>query len=631
VLLDRPLPFRTELAEFVTVRTYARWLDELQRREKWPETVDRATEFLFKRAGDALTEQDRTDIATAIYDHEVLPSMRLLWSAGPAAEANNIAAYNCAYNAIDDLRSFDEALFILMSGTGFGYSVESEYVEQLPRILKTKKASPEASWIIADSRFGWAEALRVGLEAWYNGSDITFDYSELRPQGARLYTMGGRSSGPEPLRRLLDFVRAKVQSRAGRRLRPIDAHDIMCVIGEAVVAGGVRRSSLISLSDLDDYDMRMAKYGAFYNTAPYRSMANNSVAYNEKPDSVSFMEEFLSLAKSGSGERGIFNREAINSTSPRRKAVRNGGTNPCAEINLRPMEFCNLSSIVARPDDTRESLTRKARLASIIGTIQSTFTDFEYLRPQWKKNCDEERLLGVSITGQMDCAAVRNAQTLQLLKRETIETNSTYASRMGINPSAAITCGKPDGTLSQVVFSGSGAHTWWGKFFLRRVRISITDPLFVFAKTIGIPAQPEVGQDPATASTWVLEFPMRAPEGSITRHDVTALDQLEHWKLMKTEFCEHNQSITVYVKNDEWPTVLSWLYEHWKIVGGLSFLPSEDHVYRLAPYEEITEDEYYRLKQSFPVVDYALLDALEHDDNTTGARDYACVSGNCEI
>jgi ribonucleoside-triphosphate reductase len=632
LLQDRPEPFRTDLARFVYYRTYSRWRDEWGRRENWAETVDRATEFLFDKAGAALTDEDRYSITAAIHDHEALPSMRLLWSAGEAAKVSEIATYNCAYAAIDDLRAFDEALFILMNGTGFGFSVESEYVEQLPRILKPKRNQQKVPYEISDSREGWAQALRFGLETWFQGGDVEFDYSALRPQGARLKTMGGRSSGPDPLRRLLEFTRSKVQSRAGRRLSPINCHDILCTIGEVVVAGGVRRSSLISLSDLDNYDMRMAKYGAFYNTAPYRSMANNSVAYNEKPDAVEFMEEFLNLAKSGSGERGIFNRESVLSTAPRRKRHSDMGLNPCSEILLRSKQFCNLTSVVAREEDTLDSLSDKVRIATILGTVQSTFTNFPYIRSDWKKNCDEERLLGVSINGQMDCPVVRDPAVLVTLRETAISVNREYAQRLGINPSAAITTGKPAGTESQIVTSGSGAHTWWDRYYIRRIRISVTDPLFQLAKNYGVPCEPEVGQDPSTASTWVLSFPVKAPASAITRHERDAIQQLEHWLMMKTRWCEHSQSVTIYVKNHEYPAVQGWVYDHWDLVSGLSFLPSEDHVYRLAPYESITEAKYNELVAAFPQeIDYTLLSTLELEDQTTGARDFACTSGACEL
>lgn len=612
------------------MRTYSRWQDDLARRERWPETVDRATEFLFKRAGDALTDADRTLIATSIYNHESLPSMRLLWSAGKAAETNNVTIFNCSYAPIDDLRVFDEALFILMSGTGFGFSVESTYTEELPKIKKQKRVAP-IQYTVPDSRDGWALSVRLLLETLYQGGDVQFDYSELRPAGARLMTMGGRSSGPEPLKRLHEFIRGKVKSRQGRRLRPIDAHDIMCMIGEVVVAGGVRRSSLISLSDLDDYQMRGAKFGAFYNQHPYRSMSNNSVAYNERPSAQEFMDEFLSLVKSGSGERGIFNRESVFSTSPRRKKQGDMGTNPCAEILLRPREFCNLTSVVARNEDTLESLIRKTYVASIIGTIQSTFTDFPYIRPEWKQNCDEERLLGVSLSGQMDSPMAQDAEVQRKLREVAIQTNREYAARLGISQSVAVTAVKPEGTSSKMVRSGSGLHVWWSRFFKQNIRISATDPLFALLKTYGVPHEPEVGQDPATASTWVVTFPRKAPEGAKTRHDVTALEQLEYWKRVKVNYTEHNPSITVYVKEHEWPTVQAWVFEYWSIVGGISFLPSDDHVYRLAPYEEVTEDEYNALVANFPDIDYSFLSDFEKDDNTTGARDFACVGGSCDI
>ncbi len=445
--------------------------------------------------------------------------------------------------------------------------------------------------------------------------------------------MGGRSSGPDPLRRLLDFTQQKIHSRAGRRLRNIDAHDLLCMIGEVVVSGGVRRSSLISLSDIDDTDMRHAKFGSFWTSSPYRAMANNSVAYNEKPDSNIFMEEFLSLVKSGSGERGIFNRQAVLSTSPRRKEWQDWGVNPCAEIFLRSKEFCNLSSVIARPEDNFESLAEKIRLATIIGTIQSTFTDFNYITSDWKQNCDEERLLGVSITGQMDCPFIYNnsGETLAILRQFAIKVNKKYAKKLGINQSVAITTGKPAGTESQVVFSGSGSHTWWSKFYIRRIRISSTDPLFKIAKESGIPCVPEVGQEETTATTWVLEFPVKAPEAAITRHDFSTKQQFEHWLRMKKFWCEHNQSATIYVPPESWIELQHLVYSNWDYIGGLSFLPTSDHIYRLAPYEEITEVEYEKRQSIMPIIDYSMLDKIEQGDNTIGAKELACGGGSCEL
>lgn len=631
LLSDRPEPFKTSLAKFIYKRTYSRWDDTLQRRENWNETVDRATEFLFTKAGNILNEKLRLQITEAIYDHQVLPSMRLMWAAGKAATANEVTIFNCAYAAITDLRVFDEALYILMSGSGFGYSVELEYIESLPQIKGFKGYTKKH--IIEDSKEGWATALRLAIETSYNGNSIEFDYSLLRPSGSILKTMGGRSSGPEPLKRLLDFTQAKIYSRAGRRLRTIDVHDIMCMIGEVVVSGGVRRSSLISLSNVDDLEMRNAKFGAFWSSAPYRAMANNSVAYNEQPESSVFMEEFLSLVKSGSGERGIFNRAAILSTSPRRKNWPDFGCNPCAEINLRSRQFCNLSSVIARPEDNFETLSEKVKLATIIGTIQSMFTDFKYISPEWKNNCDEERLLGVSITGQMDCPFIYNnkGETLELLRKYAIKVNKKYAQLLGINQSVAITTGKPAGTESQVVFSGSGAHTWWSKFFIRRVRINSSDPLFKMIKESGCPVVPEVGQTEMNATTWVIEFPIKAPETAITRHDFSAKQQFEHWLKMKKHWCEHNQSVTIYVKPEEWIEIQHLVYENWEHVGGLSFLPTSDHIYRLAPYEEITEEEYNKRVLSMPEIDYTLLDELEKSDHTIGAKELACSGGTCEI
>src|SRR6266567_1268888 len=632
LLENRPEPFKTPLAKFVFVRTYPRWIDDLKRRENWAETVDRATEFLFAKAGNVLSDLDRQEITEAIYDHRILPSMRLLWSAGIAATKNNCAIFNCAYAAITDLRVFDEALFILMSGSGFGFSVESEYIESLPQIA-AKDSKVIKNHLIDDSREGWAIALRLAIESAYNGIHVNFDYSILRPSGAILKTMGGRSSGPEPLKRLLDFTQEKIRSRAGRRLRSIEAHDIMCTIGEVVVSGGVRRSSLISLSNVDDMEMRNAKFGAFWSSVPFRAMANNSVAYNEQPEASVFMEEFLSLVKSGSGERGIFNRASILSTSPRRKDWPTFGTNPCGEINLRSRQFCNLSSVIARPEDNFDSLAEKIKLATIVGTIQSMFTDFTYISDEWKQNCDEERLLGVSITGQMDCPFIYNnsGESLSLLRQYAIKVNKKYAKLLGINQSAAITTGKPAGTESQVVFSGSGCHTWWSKFFIRRVRINASDPLFKMVQASGVPAVPEIGQNETNATTWVLEFPIKAPPTVITRHDFSAKQQFNHWLMMKKSWCEHNQSVTIYAKIIEWIELQYLVYSNWKHIGGISFLPTSDHVYRLAPYEEITEEEYKKRKAAMPEIDYSILDQLEQSDHTIGAKELACSGGSCEL
>lgn len=634
---NRPEPFRDELGRFIYTRTYSRWLEDYKRRETWFETVSRVCTFLFKTAGDVLTDADKRTLFLAIYDLEVLPSMRLMWSAGEAAEANNVTAYNCSFQGISDPVAFDETLFILMCGAGAGASVEYEYVEQLPRILLPKSNKTWDTHVVEDSRAGWAMALRTGIDRWYHGYDVDFDFSGLRPAGARLKTMGGRSSGPEPLKRLLAFVRAKFQARAGRRLQTIDVADILGMEGEVVEMGGVRRSSEMILFSPDDPLMMKAKQGAFYNQHPYRRMANNSMAYEYKPDAVEFMAKWTQLAEGGSGEPGVFIRSNVLATSPRRRKWNSWGTNPCGEILLRgdhPLgggQFCNLSEAVVRGDDTPDTLRRKIRLAAILGTIQSKLTHFPYLREGWKANCEEERLLGVSATGQADNRIMDDPDIEAMLRDEAIVANQEWSKKLGINPSTAVTCVKPSGTASQLVSSSSGLHVRWAPYYIRRVRISTTDPLLTFMKTIGVPCEPEVGQEPKTATTWVLSFPVKSPEGAKTRKDVTALQQCESWLVRKKYFTEHNPSCTIYVKSHEWIAVMNWVYEHWGEIGGLSFLPSDDHVYRLAPYEEITKEQYEELVAAFPKdIDYSILAALEDDDNTSGGGN-GCEGSLCEV
>lgn len=556
--------------------------------------------------------------------------MRLVWSAGPAAAEHNFTVFNCTAAAIRDLKVFSEALYILMCGAGFGYSVEEQYVSQLPRIKKQKNL-PVEKHVVEDSKIGWAEAFNLGLETWFDGRDIEFDYSKIRPRGSRLLTMGGRASGPEPLKQLLDYARQLILSRQGARLTPYQCHSLMCKVADIVVVGGVRRSSLISLSDLHDTQMRDCKRGEFWNHSPHLRMANNSAVYEEQPSNIEFLNEWMALINSQAGERGLFVRHNALVTAPRRKKYGHFLTNPCGEILLRDMECCNLSEVIARADDNLESLIEKEKVAVILGTMQSTYTDFKFVRPEWKKNADEERLLGASITGIMDSPAVRDADVLRELKKVAIETNQEFAKRFGINDSVAITCVKPSGTVSQLVNSSSGIHTRWSKYYIRRIRISATDPLFQFMSISGLPAFPEVGEDPNRPSTWVLEFPVKSPEDSITRHDLNAIQQLEIWKMFKENYTEHNPSSTIYVNEDEWIDVLKWLNDNWAIVGGLSFLPKTHHVYTLAPYEEITGERYNEMIAAFPQLDYSLLSTLETEDFTTGAKEYACVSGNCEI
>lgn len=628
--------FRNPLSEFIYYRTYSRWIEAEGRRETWIETVDRYLNFMRENLGEKISNEDYTELREAILKQEVMPSMRLMWSAGTAAKKNNITAFNCSFIAPTKLSDFAEIMYLSMSGTGVGFSVESQTAQKLPQIKKqTGKILP--THLVGDSKEGWCNALTLGLKTWFDGKDIRFDYSQIRPAGARLMTMGGQASGPEPLRALLDFAREKVFSRQGKRLRNIDVHDVICKIGEVVMAGGVRRSALISLSDLDDPEMREAKTGQFYMKEPQRSMANNSAVYNTRPSATQFLKEWLTLAESGSGERGIFNRGGLKKQMPARrwkvfhKDAATSGTNPCGEIVLKSKEFCNLTEIVARAEDTEETLLRKTRLATILGTYQSTLTNFPFLSKDWKKNCDEERLLGVSITGQWDCPAVRNAEMLRKMRDCAIETNKVYAAKLGINQSASVTCVKPSGTVSQLVDAASGLHARHGAYYIRRVRINATDPLFQMLKDQKFPYHPEVGQMFGSANTYVLEFPVKAPDTAVKRNDVSAIEQLEYWKLVKENFTEHNPSVTISVGTNEWIDVAHWLYNNWEMLGGLSFLPRTDHVYMLAPYEEITEARYKELVEKFPAIDFSQIVTYEKGDSTKGAKELACSSGVCEI
>ncbi|MBI3397027.1 ribonucleoside-triphosphate reductase [Candidatus Woesebacteria bacterium] len=628
--------FKSSLSELVFYRSYSRWIEGEGRRETWIETVKRFVDFMKEVLGKKLSENEYNEVHTAILKQEVIPSMRLFWAAGTAARATNVAAYNCSFVAPTRWRDFAEILYIQMCGAGVGFSAESQTVQQLPQIKKQAgKVKPKH--VVGDSREGWAEALRIGLETWSRGYDINFDYSKIRLQGARLKTMGGRASGPAPLRDLLEFVRSKIFSKQGKRLSNLDVHDIVCKTGEIVVAGGVRRSSLISLSDLDDNEMRFAKNGQFYLTHPQRSMANNSAVYNEKPTTAEFLDEWIALAKSGSGERGIFNRGGLRFQMPKRrvkaseKYLETMGTNPCGEINLRSREFCNLSSIVIRESDKNEDFLRKIRLASMLGTYQATLTDFPYLSPQWKKNCQEESLLGVSLTGYWDNKAARSAKTLREMRDLAVQVNKKYAKRFGINPSAAVTCIKPSGNSSQLLDTASGMHPRWSKFYIRRIRINSSDPLLKMLRDQGVPAYPEVGQTEENATTFVLEFPVAAPKGAIVKDDISAIELLENWKLLKTNFTEHNPSATIYVGDDEWIGVANWIYKNWDIVGGLSFLPRNNHVYQLAPYEEIEEAKYKELYKKVGSIDFSKMVLYERDDQGEGSKEAACVGGACEV
>jgi len=620
--------FKNEVAEFIYKRTYSRWLEEEGRREDWPETIERFIGFLISKRPD-IPDKTISKIRKYMTEFAVMPSMRFLWAAGPAADFDNTCIYNCAFGKINAVEAFAECLYILMCGTGYGFSVEQEEVEKLPEVPEIKSGQALAKVVIDDSKAGWADSVKTLMGSLYDGQNLYFDYSEIRPEGARLNTMGGRASGPQPLVKLHDFIRETMHNAQGRKLTTLEAHDICNQIAEIVVVGGVRRSSQISLSDLDDNDMRHAKEWPF---PIKRAMANNSAVFREKPSAADFLVEWGALAKSGTGERGIFNLEAAQNRAPaRRYAPKIQGTNPCGEIMLRDMEFCNLSEVVIRADDDLDTLLDKVETATWLGVIQATFTDFPYLRKEWKKNCDVERLLGVSLTGQMDNPSILTSECLKALKSRVLRISRKAADILDINVPVATTCVKPSGTVSQLVDSASGVHPRYSQYYIRRYRISSRDPLFQMMKDAGIKATPEVGQDEATATTWVLEFPVKSPDGCITRKDVSALDQLSHYKNLQHNWCEHNASMTVYVRDDEWFEVGNWVYKNWDIINGVSFLPYDGGKYKLAPYEEIDVHTYERLIKGLPVIDYTQLSQYEMTDHTQGKAEYACVGDKCEI
>jgi len=630
--------FRNQYSEFIFYRSYSRWNEVEGRRETWLEAVNRYFDFMKENLGDKLTAEEYAEAREAVLDMKVVPSMRLMWGAGKAARKSNAVAYNCSFIAPTTSRDISEIMYLSMNGCGVGFSCESETAQQFP-IVARQRGKKRKTFVVEDSREGWCEALAYGLETWFAGEDGEFDYSLVRPQGARLNTMGGRASGPEPLMELMEFCRTKILGKQGKRLANIDIHDIVCKVGEMVVAGGVRRTALISLSDLDDEQMRKAKNGQFYVTEPQRSLSNNSAAYLEKPTATDFMEEWLALAQSRTGERGIFNRGALEKQMPERRwkklpdeEYRIMGTNPCGEITLRSKQFCNLTEIIARPEDTEKTLLYKARIATILGTYQSTLTNFKYLSAEWKKNCEEERLLGVSITGQWDSNVVREPKVMSKIREETIKVNKEFAKRFKINQSTSVTCVKPSGTVSQLTDAASGMHPRHSKYYVRRVRISATDALFQLMKDQGIPYHPEVGQRMENANTYVLEFPIKAPETATTfKNDLSAIQQLEYWKTVKLNFTEHNPSVTISIGEDEWIEAGNWVYKNWEIIGGLSFLPRSDHAYKLAPYEEIDEKKYNELLKNIPDIDFSKIVLYEHDDKTEGSKELACAGGTCEI
>lgn len=631
-MISNHLP--TDYQTFIATSRYARWIEDKGRRETWSETVQRYTDYLHSK-GINLTGQDWDDIEGAILELEVMPSMRALMTAGPAADRDNTCIYNCSYVAVDHPRAFDEAMFILLCGTGVGFSVERQAISQLPEI-PASLANSDDLIVVQDSKEGWAKSLRKLISHLYTGDIPKWDLSKVRPAGSRLKTFGGRASGPEPLNDLFKFVVAKFKGAIGRRLNSIECHDIMCKIGEVVVVGGVRRSAMISLSNLSDTRMAHAKSGSWWENEPQRALANNSACYTEKPDMETFLREWLALVESKSGERGIFSRvaaEAHVAKNGRRETGYAWGTNPCSEIILRNAQFCNLTEVVVRETDDLETLKRKVRLATILGTAQSTFTHMPYLRPIWTKNTASERLLGVSLTGIMDHPVlgknVDSAKWLAEMKQVAIDTNAEYAERLGIEVSAAITCVKPSGTVSQLVDSASGIHARHSDYYIRTVRGDNKDPLTQFLKDAGIPAEADVMKPDATT---VFSFPTKSPSSAVTRNAMTAIQQLELWKTYAEVWCEHKPSVTITVRDHEWLLVGSWVFDNFDLCSGISFLPHSDHTYAQAPYQECTAAEYADMKQKMPTsIDWSALSLYEKEDHTSGSQTLACTSGACEI
>jgi len=560
---------------------------------------------------------------------EVMPSMRLVATAGKAAKHDNVCLYNCSYIPIDNLKSFSELMYILMCGTGVGFSVEIENIIRLPTI-KYPSVTKRDDYVIQDSREGWADAYQFALETWYNGEDVHFNFDKIRPYGSSLITMGGRASGPEPLKDLFKFTKELINNAAGRKLNSLECHDICCKVAEVVVVGGTRRSALISFSDLEDEIMRHAKD---FPIPPHRFLSNNTAVYKKKPDTITFLKEWSALAESGSGERGILNVCNLSDISKDRKFTDDMRTNPCGEIILRPYEFCNLSEAIVRSDDDISDLVEKVKTAAWLGIIQSTFTYFPYIRNIWKKNCDEERLIGVSLTGQLDNPAILTDEVLRQLKKVVIKTAKHASEILKINTPKAFTCSKPSGTVSQVVDSASGCHPRYAKYYIRRYRISKADPLYLLMKDQGLKCHPEVGQKSDNATTMVLEFPIKSPDKAITITDWSAIKQLEWYLKVQKNWSTHNVSNTVYVKNDEWIKIGAWVYDHFNEIVGISFLPLDDHRYELAPYQEISEKEYDELMEKFPKIDFSKLVEYENNtgDKTEAAKTMACESDKCVL
>jgi ribonucleoside-diphosphate reductase alpha chain len=623
----------TEYQAFIHKSRYARWLEKPKRREEWSETIERYMDNVIRPVigDDSYVNQ----IRDAMLGLEVCPSMRALMTAGPALARDNTAGYNCSYLPVDDLKSFDEAMFILLCGTGVGFSVERQFISKLPEVPDLFDS--ETTIVVRDSKEGWAKAFRQLIALLYSGEIPKWDTSRVRPSGSRLKTFGGRASGPGPLVDLFNFTIHTFKEAQGYKLSSIQCHDIMCKIGEVIVMGGVRRSAMISLSNLSDDRMRHAKSGAWWENDSHRALANNSVAYTEKPDAVSFMREWTALVESGSGERGIFNREAAKKQAGkygRRDSDWDFGTNPCSEIILRPYQFCNLTEVVVRATDTVEDLERKIRLATILGTIQSTYTKFPYLRKVWQRNTEEERLLGVSLTGIMDNRLLTSKnkgldKTLEHLRKVAVDVNAMWANRLGIPKSTSITCVKPSGTVSQLVDSASGIHPRYANYYIRTVRGDNKDPLTTFMKDQGIPSEPDVMKPDVTT---VFSFPIKAPDGAIVTSDLSAIEQLETWLIYQRHWCEHKPSITVNVKPDEWFEVGAFVHKHFDEMSGVSFLPYHEHTYQQAPYQEIGLKEYKELESLMPKsIDWSKLSEYEEEDTTKSSQTLACTGDVCEV
>jgi ribonucleoside-triphosphate reductase (thioredoxin) len=633
--------FETDLQKFQALDKFARYDEVKQRRETWPETVNRVMQFFKKHMTEfqidnpkyihAITEDEWRSLQDNLLNLSASPSMRCVQMAGPSLERCHVGVYNCAFQFIQNTVDLAEELYILMQGTGAGFSVEYIYaVEHFPRIKRQKQA-PVPLHVVSDDTEGWCEAYRLGLDAWFNGLDIDFDYSEIRKEGSRLKTKGGRASGAGPLKELLEFAKRRILSKQGQYLTSLDLHDINCMAHRIVKMGGVRRASGISLSDLNDDQMRDCKQGEFWSTNNQRNQANNSAVYNEKPDPVTFLQEWLALAKSGTGERGIFNRGALKKQLPkRRKSNRVFGTNPCGEIILRHKQFCNLSIAVVRAEDTYEEIVKKVELATIWGTLQSTMTKFNYIGKEWKDNCEEERLLGVDLLGFLDHPLFRNLETakttLAKLQARVLEVNEAWAMRLNINPSAATTCVKPAGDSSVFFNTPAGFKGHHGQYFVRRVRAGYSNPVAKMLRDYGVPCFHDYD-----SSGWVLEFPVQAPKNGVLLEQQTALSQLELWKVFKVHWTEHNPSVTIYVRPEEWLDVGKWVYDNWDIVGGLSFLPYDGGTYPLAPYEVITEADYNKRRDAFPKINWAFLTHYEKSDTTDLHQQFACTGDKCAL